>query len=114
MSEELRTKEQQFRAVPVKGLTVPWKWSVQRRVQVLLARDLLVYEQRRSARSAGHVDKCSAPKAAADLPEVQHMTNPRLYCVYRDGERFWVFRFGRVGKRILDAIHVLRFGFMPS
>jgi hypothetical protein len=45
--------------------------------QVLLARDLLVYEQRRSARSAGHVDKCSAPKAAADLPEVQHMTKQR-------------------------------------
>jgi hypothetical protein len=111
--------------------------------QVLLARDLLVYEQRRSARSAGHVDKCSAPKAAADLPEVQHMTKQRsqlqqeadkidcelfrlisrveyLYDTHkrqsslRDGERFWVFRFGRVGKRILDAIHVLRFGFMPS
>lgn len=40
MSEELRTKEQQFRAVPVKGLTVPWKWSVQRRVLKFFWREI--------------------------------------------------------------------------
>lgn len=39
---------------------------------------------------------------------------PRLYCVHGFGQRYWVFRFGRWMNRLLDAVHVIRHGFMPS
>jgi len=39
---------------------------------------------------------------------------PRIYCAHCAGERVWLFRFPRWCNRVLDAIHVLRWGFMPS
>ena len=56
--------------------------------------------------AVGHFDTCRYASSA--------MPKAALYCVHAGGERYWVYRFPRWTRRILDAIHVLRWGFMPS